>query len=119
MDAILTKQKQENSTSRRTMEGEQELGMLEVESSDRAQELLIIFSKVRDRLHHEGGITALPLDFPIRELNHVPTYPLCPSSLALSLNSDLVKDRTATWASPTHCTGTGRRWVEEGSPMRT
>lgn len=45
----------------------------EDEGSDRAQELLSIFSEVRDRLHHEGGITALPLDFPIRELNHVRT----------------------------------------------
>ena len=59
----------------------------EDEGSDRAQELLSIFSKVRDRLHHEGGITALSLAFPIRELNHVsPSAP--PSSPWLECHSD-------------------------------
>jgi hypothetical protein len=58
--------------------------------TDRAQELLAIFAKVRDRLHCEGGITALPLDFPIRELNHVPhtsLSSLTPFTLSLSLRS--------------------------------
>lgn len=43
-------------------------------AGDRGHELLMIFRKVRERLHQEGGITSLSLDFPICELNDV-----CPS----------------------------------------
>jgi hypothetical protein len=74
---------------------------------------------VRDRLHHEGGITALSLDFPIRELNHVRTPLPLPFLPWLEFLTPTMENRTATWASPTHCTGTGRRWVYEGSPTRT
>jgi hypothetical protein len=71
--------------------------------TDRAQELLAIFAKVRDRLHCEGGITVLPLVFPIRELNHVPYTPryppllpsLCPSHFALSLEEKRTKTKQA------------------------